>query len=147
MFLCVCVCVSLSRAHARAHALSLTHFIYIIMDINRVRFSSIYNTRPSSTCRHHHHRAVRCGLEGLAGQTQCGPFSSSSSCRSFLHHHHHLHLHPSPPLLYRHVRPVEAATGQQHVTDESLYGSFTYQAHEEQLLNDRRGHCTQGGQA
>lgn len=35
-----------------------------------------------------------------------------------------------------HVRPVEAAPGQQHIADESFDGGFTYQAHEEELLND-----------
>lgn len=45
-----------------------------------------------------------------------------------------------------HVRPVEAAPGEQHVSDEGLDGGFTYQADEEELLDDRRGDGAQGGQ-
>lgn len=45
-----------------------------------------------------------------------------------------------------HVRPVEAAAGEQHVSNEGLDGGFTYQADEEKLLDDGRGDGAQRGQ-
>lgn len=46
-----------------------------------------------------------------------------------------------------HVGPVVAGAREQHVTKQCLDGRLAYQAHEKQLLNDRRGDDAQGGQA
>lgn len=51
------------------------------------------------------------------------------------------------PLLNRHVRPVEAAPGEQHVPYQSFYGRFPHQTDEEQLLYDRRRDGAKGRQA
>jgi len=46
-----------------------------------------------------------------------------------------------------HVGPVVAGARQQHVAQQRLDGRLAHQADEEQLLDDRRGHDAQGGQA
>lgn len=45
-----------------------------------------------------------------------------------------------------HVGPVVAGARQQHVAQQRLDGRLAHQAHEEQLLDDRRGDDAQGGQ-
>lgn len=51
-----------------------------------------------------------------------------------------------PPLLNGHVRPVEAAAGQQHVPNQRFYGCLPYQADKEELLDHRGGDGAQGRQ-
>lgn len=46
-----------------------------------------------------------------------------------------------------HVRPVEAATAQQHVPDERLDRRFPNEPDEKQLLDHLRGHRPQGWQS
>lgn len=47
----------------------------------------------------------------------------------------------------RHVGPVVAGAGEQHVAKQRLDGCLAYQANEKQLLDDRGGDDAQGGQA
>ncbi len=41
-------------------------------------------------------------------------------------------------LLDGHVGPVEGASAEKHVPDEGFNRGFTYEAHEEELLDDLR---------
>lgn len=47
----------------------------------------------------------------------------------------------------RHVGPVVAGPREQHIPEQCLNGRLAHQAHEKQLLDDRRGDDAQRGQA